>query len=292
VEAQYSLWQPRPRYALNKSDRDKALARLEQGIKTGDVIKLRSNGNGDVFVLGVRHVSQVEQCKDIESLLGNLCPDTVAVELDLSRCGRDLTRFGMEIQQGREYDVRVHDPWPLGFTEFHAAINGAADSGAKLWLIDREDSWHRYIVGAENREFGLQFLHNIYKGIFTDVHDWDPSWFPLWTKHMMEEREANMTLALRNIPGRTVVAVVGKGHLSGISNNWSKPQSELLEKLPKTPPPRAHDVRDHMNRRRFVMACMCLPLLAAGGLTFHAGWSVIARLLPKPRAGPPPARFW
>lgn len=48
------------------------------------------------------------------------------------------------------------------------------------------------------------------------------SHFPGILQPLVRERDAYLAYALLHVPGDVVVAVIGKGHVEGIVNNWGK----------------------------------------------------------------------
>jgi len=238
----------------------------------------------EYVVLGTAHVSR-SSMEAVEALLASEHFDAVAVELCDSRAQgiRDPEAFKQMdlfqvIRQGKAgmvaaslvlstFQKRLADQYGIEpGAEMKAAMDGAAQRGLPLWLIDREvgttlkRAWHS--VGFWQR-FGL--LGGLLASVFqreeieeseieklkqgdlmeSAFSEFAESSAPLF-RSLISERDAFMTARLREEAARTssveprrVLVVIGAGHLKGLCEllrtQSEDPAAEVAE-LAKTPP--------------------------------------------------------
>jgi len=180
-----------------------------------------------VYLLGTRHDS-ADSYELVELLINQLKPDAVAVENDHIRfpalskeiMGERKQYDGLRIQFGAQGSDKPE------FTRAHVVVNGLEDSTTSFWLIDHPTPVMNYF----NK---ISWSESIFGSLpsFLYPRSWKKVLLPALNESM-DQRNANMTLALRNIPGPIVVGMVGQAHLKGIDDMWRQPAEKLIEQLP------------------------------------------------------------
>jgi pheromone shutdown-related protein TraB len=140
--------------------------------------------------------------------------------------------------------------------EFKAAFLEARNVGARVILGDRPvevtlkrtwaalSTWERikFVVhllmasGLDITEEEIEKLRNLDQDILTHMLLQLQTEFPSLSRTLVLERDLFMTAQLRRIQGTKVVAVVGKGHIKGIVENWENESIDLkqLMTIPKS----------------------------------------------------------
>jgi pheromone shutdown-related protein TraB len=183
--------------------------------------------------------------------------------------------------------------------EMKAAIEGAAERGLPLLLIDRDlgitlrrasgrlSWWQRYGFGVglfasllSREEIGEEEIERLKEGdllteTFRELAESSPALFDT----LIDERDRYMSARLRQgnagHPGRKVLAVVGAGHLAGLSRNLAEsrtaPEAEVtaLEVLP--PPSRL------LRALPWIILVLVLAGFAVGFMRSpELGWRLVA----------------
>lgn len=227
----------------------------------------------EIFLVGTAHVSQ-RSVEDVRAAIEAVRPDTVCVELDESRY-RNLvdsdrwkrTDIIRVIRRGQAplllsslimtaFQKRIGAK--LGIrpgAELLEAVKSAEAIGAEVVLADRDiqttlrRTWRNLGLGGR-----LRLLLYLTASIFvdediseetieqlkeeaqlTDVLQMMAREFPSLKVPLIDERDRYLAEMIRTAPGRTIVAVVGAGHVPGILKSIEHPQE--LGPLSTTPPP-------------------------------------------------------
>ncbi|XP_038975786.1 traB domain-containing protein isoform X2 [Phoenix dactylifera] len=225
---------------------------LEELSKGVVVLKCETSAEGgtcDVYLVGTAHVSQ-ESCKEVQAVISYLKPQVVFLELCSNRVAI-LTPQNLKVPTVSEmidmwkkkkmntfgilyswFLAKVADKLEVfPGSEFRVAFEEAMSYGAKVILGDRPvhitlrrtwgkmPLWHR-----------IKFLHYIlFQAIFLpspeDLNKMMSKAFPTLMETLLHERDMYMSSTLLKVAREhsSVVAVVGKGHLSGIKQHWKQP---------------------------------------------------------------------
>ncbi len=228
----------------------------------------------EVFLVGTAHVSP-QSVVDTEETIEAVGPDTVCVELCEARyrnledqeSWRKLDIFQV-LREGKaalllssflmhSFQRRIAQRFGIEpGAEMRAAIAQARERGARLELIDRDIQislkrtwsslgfWQRVqvmaqlagsvFVGDDLDEEDIEKLRE--GGNLTDLMSALANALPAVKGALIDERDAYMAEKLRRLAGPRTVAVVGAGHLPGISGaTGSTCDLEELERLPQPP---------------------------------------------------------
>jgi len=260
-----------------------------------------------LYLVGTAHVSQ-RSVDDVGRVIRDLTPDTVCVELDATRHQalvdpkrwRNLDIFEV-IRERRvlfllsslvltSYQRRLGEK--LGVrpgAEMLAAIDEAARVGARLLLVDRDiqatlkRTWAALSVwdcvqligtlvgslfaGGEITEEQVEALKD--RDTISELVREFAEVMPRLQRPLIDERDRFLMSAVREAPGKCVVAVVGAGHVSGMVAYLNTPvDRDALSQIPPTG-----------WRRR--AASWLLPLLGLAALYhgYSAGWAELRRML-------------
>jgi pheromone shutdown-related protein TraB len=260
----------------------------------------------DLYLVGTAHVSQ-RSVADVGRVIRDLTPDTVCVELDAARHQalvdpkrwRNLDIFDV-IRERRvlftlsslvltSYQRRLGEK--LGVrpgAEMLAAIDEAARVGARLLLVDRDiqatlkRTWSALslwdcvqligtligslFAGGEITEEQVEALKD--RDTISELVREFAEVMPRLQRPLIDERDRFLMSAIREAPGKCVVAVVGAGHVGGMVGYLHTPVDR--DALSQIPPP-------SWLRR---VASWVLPLLGLGALVsallsstaWSAGW--------------------
>ena len=236
------------------------------------VTHLRYEGR-DLYLVGTAHVSQ-RSVDDVGQVIHALSPDTVCVELDATRHQalvdpkrwRNLDIFSV-IRERRmlfllsslvltSYQRRLGEK--LGVrpgAEMLAAIDHAARVGARLELVDRDiratlqRTWAALsfwdcvqLVGtligslfarAEITEEQVEALKD--RDTISELVREFAEVMPRLQRPLIDERDRFLMSAVREAPGKIVVAVVGAGHVEGMVRYLNTPVDRA--ELSQIPPP-------------------------------------------------------
>ena len=240
--------------------------------EVGNVTHLERDGRS-IYILGTAHVSQ-KSVEEVQRVVSELKPDTVCVELDPMRYEaltdedrwRKLDIFQV-IKQKKilflianlvlsAYQRRMGEA--LGVkpgAELLAAVDSAKEVGAELVLADRDIQATLKRTWA-NLSFWNKFrlLSSMFGGFFEaneitedkieELKDRDnisemmqefAEEMPQVQVPLIDERDRYLISAVRDAPGKSVVAVVGAGHVEGMVNHFDTEVDR--EELAKIPPP-------------------------------------------------------
>ena len=228
----------------------------------------------EVFLVGTAHVSP-QSVRDTKEAIETLEPDTVCVELCEARyqnlenqdSWRKLDIFQV-LREGKaalllssflmhSFQRRIAQRFGIEpGAEMREAIARARERGARLELIDRDIQislkrtwsslgfWQRTkvmtqlvgsaFVGDDLKEEDIEKLKDT--GNLTDLMSALAEALPSVKDTLIDERDAYMAEKLRQSAGPRTVAVVGAGHLPGITGLAdSKCDLEELETVPEPP---------------------------------------------------------
>lgn len=228
----------------------------------------------EVFLVGTAHVSP-QSVRDTNETIEAIEPDTVCVELCEARyqnlenqeSWRKLDIFQV-LREGKaalllssflmhSFQRRIAQRFGIEpGAEMRAAIAQAKDRGARLELIDRDIQislkrtwaslgfWQRakvmtqltgsIFVGDDLKEEDIEKLRD--SANLTDLMSALAEALPSVKGALIDERDAYMAEKLRQSAGPRTVAVVGAGHLPGISGLAdSSCDLEELEQVPDPP---------------------------------------------------------
>ena len=240
-------------------------------LDNNDIHRIEYDGK-EVIILGTAHVSQ-KSVDLVRETIKEEKPDTVCIELCDSRFqaltqkqkwqDTDLLKVLKEkkaplllanfmlasIQKkiGKKLGIKPGE-------EMAQAIRSAKETGAKIHLADREirttlarawraiTFWEKFklmgqfiasMVGADEiSEEEVEELKNkdMLEALLSEIGESQPQ----LKKILIDERDQYLTEKIRNAPGQKIVAVVGAGHVPGITQGWeSKIDIEELEKKPE-----------------------------------------------------------
>ena len=228
----------------------------------------------EVFLVGTAHVSP-QSVRDTKEAIETLEPDTVCVELCEARyqnlenqdSWRKLDIFQV-LREGKaalllssflmhSFQRRIAQRFGIEpGAEMREAIARARERGARLELIDRDIQislkrtwsslgfWQRTkvmtqlvgsaFVGDDLKEEDIEKLKDT--GNLTDLMSALAEALPSVKSTLIDERDAYMAEKLRQSAGPRTVAVVGAGHLPGITG-LADAECDLaeLERVPKPP---------------------------------------------------------
>jgi len=227
----------------------------------------------DLYLVGTAHVSQ-RSVDDVGRVIRDLTPDTVCVELDATRHQalvdpkrwRNLDIFDV-IRERRvlfslsslvltSYQRRLGEK--LGVrpgAEMLAAIDQAARVGARLLLVDRDiqatlkRTWAALSVWDCVQLIGTLVGSLFATGEITEeqveaLKDRDTigelvrefaEVMPRLQRPLIDERDRFLMSAIREAPGKCIVAVVGAGHVGGMVGYLHTPVDR--DALSQIPPP-------------------------------------------------------
>ncbi|TQD90196.1 hypothetical protein C1H46_024224 [Malus baccata] len=190
----------------------------------------------DVHLVGTAHVS-VESCREVEAVISYLKPEVVFLELCSSRVAA-LTPQNLKVSSRLEV---------FPGAEFRVAYEEAMKYGGRVILGDRPVQitlrrtwakmplWHK-IKLLYSLLFQAVFLPSpdALNSMLKEMDDVDmltlviqemSKEYPTLMETLVHERDQYMSSTLLRIASehRSVVAVVGKGHLQGIKKHWQQP---------------------------------------------------------------------
>lgn len=245
---------------------------LAEVLKSKNVTHLESEGR-DLYIVGTAHVSP-KSVEEVKRVIDAVKPDTVCVELDEMRHESlvDDTRWRkldifQVIRQKKvlyllasivlgAYQRRMGEQMGVKpGSELLAAVEKAEEVGAELVLADRHiqatlkrtwanlSFWNKgkvlsAMMGAfygagEITEEQLEELKD--RDTITEMMQEFARVMPQVQKPLIDERDQYLMTSVERAPGKTIVAVVGAGHVQGMINYTGKPAD--LEALAVIPPP-------------------------------------------------------
>jgi pheromone shutdown-related protein TraB len=236
----------------------------------GNVARVQHGGK-DILLVGTAHVSQ-KSVEEVKRIILETRPDTVCVELDKGRYEslvdpkrfRNLNLFQV-IKQRRvlyllanlalsAYQKRIGDK--IGVrpgAELLAAVESCKAVNAELVLADRDiqatlkrtwssvSLWNRLrlatsllaapFAAEDISEAQIERLkeRDTISDMLTELSELVPG----LKEPLIDERDQYLASSIDSAPGRSIVAVVGAGHVQGILNNLGKKVDRAsLEQLP------------------------------------------------------------
>lgn len=226
-----------------------------------------------IYLVGTAHVSR-QSVDDVRATLASVAPDTVCVELCQARL-ESLTRAEAwrnlnvlrVLREGKAHlllssllmaSFQRRIAAQLGVepgAEMLAAIEGARAGGAELVLADRAIDVTLKRAGARLGFWKkLTVFSQLLAGLFvseqidaeeieklkeserlTDALATLARELPAAKETLIDERDTYLAERIREAPGRRVVAVVGAGHVAGITRKIHTPAD--LATLDEVPPP-------------------------------------------------------
>ncbi len=248
-------------------DRDESPERFSD-----NVVHLRHEGR-DIYIVGTAHISK-KSVDEVREVIRALEPDTVCVELDEMRLSSltDATRwqkldifqvikekkvlFLMTSLVLSAYQRRLGDA--LGVkpgAEMLAAVEEAEKIDAELVLADRDiqatlkrtwrslSFWNKskvigslvgsFFAAGEISEEQIEELKD--RDAISDMMKEFAKQLPQVQRPLIDERDKYLIASIREAPGKTIVAVVGAGHVDGMVGYIDAEVDR--EELSKIPPP-------------------------------------------------------
>lgn len=224
-----------------------------------------------ITILGTAHVSK-ESAQLVSSVIRAAKPDTVCVELCLSRYQslrhRDRWQETDIVQVIKEkkaflllsnlllasFQKRIAEKLDIQpGAEMMAAVESAEAVGATVHLVDRDI---RTTLSRTWRALGLRQKLKLFFQLLLSFGDVDEieaadverlkqedvlqavlsdvgQSMPELKKILIDERDQYLAEKIRSAPGRSIVAVVGAGHVPGIKRYWEKPvDTRALDQMP------------------------------------------------------------
>jgi len=229
-------------------------------------------GDKDVYLVGTAHLSK-ESVDDVRTTVEQTHPESVCVELCKAR-HQAMTQADnwskMDVFKVLRQKKAVFLLAQLIMTSFYRrlgeklgvqpgaemleGIRLAEQTGAELVLADRDIEitlkrvwgylgfWNKLKLMMQlmlgiftHEEIDAEMIENIKKKDQLEaVMEEFAGKFPEIKKRLIDERDTYLSQKIRTAPGRTVVAVVGAGHINGIKKQIGEehPLAELME-LPR-----------------------------------------------------------
>lgn len=236
------------------------------------VRKITTAGGKNVFIIGTAHVSK-KSVVDVRETVEKVNPDSICVELCEARykslIKRDLWK-NMDIfkvvkekkavfllaqlimssfyrKLGEQLDVKPG-------AEMIEGVNLAKERGKKLVLADRNveitlkrvwgylNFWNKLKMTAQllaslfiTEKIDEKLVEDLKnKDQLENILDMFAKAFPEVKSRLIDERDIYLSQKIKEAPGKTIVAVVGAGHVPGIVEHIDK--KEPLEPLMEIPP--------------------------------------------------------
>lgn len=230
-------------------------------------------GDKTVFLAGTAHVSR-KSAEFVSALITEKRPDTVCVELCQPRYNsirnknrwREMDLFKVVKEKKAflllanlllaSFQKKIADKFGIKPGEdMITAIMAAENTGAQIHLADREiritlarvwraiGLWSKIkmmfqllvsIVGADDiTEEDIERLkqEDVLQVMLSEL----ASSYPVLRKILVDERDRYLAHQIKNAPGKTIVAIVGAGHVAGIKQYWNT--DDDITELDTVPPP-------------------------------------------------------
>ncbi|TAL17444.1 TraB/GumN family protein [bacterium] len=243
--------------------------------KKSGVTRLELPGGRVVHLVGTAHVSK-ESVEEVRRTVEELKPDTVCVELDEQRLNTlknprmwETLNLGAAIRQGKgpfllanlalsvfQRKMGLKTGVKPG-AELLEAVNAAEDNGAKVALVDRNirttllrvwrttGFWKKNMListiavsAFEDVEVDEEALAKLReRDALTAMMEELSEFLPSVKATLIDERDKYMAAKIKGSEGQNIVAVVGAGHIPGISRLIYEdiPDAEVA-KLDEIPP--------------------------------------------------------
>ncbi len=226
----------------------------------------------DVYLVGTAHISK-DSVEDVRTTIEQVRPDAICVELCKAR-HQAITQADswqkMDIVKVIRQKKAIFLLAQLIMSSFYRrlgerlgvqpgaemieGIRAAEETGAQLVLADRDieitlkrvwghlSLWSKLKL-AMQLMMGILFHEEIDATMIEQLKKQDQleavmaefaGRFPEIKRRLIDERDTYLAEKIRTAPGRTVVAVVGAGHVEGIKSQIHQPHS--LDELMKLPP--------------------------------------------------------
>ena len=232
-----------------------------------------SDGDRRIILVGTAHVSRAS-ADLVERIIRQYQPDTVAVELcqprfeSLKEQSRwQQTNISEVIRSGRTYVLltqlllmsfqkRLADQFDVTpGEEMHRAISVAEELGYELDVIDRDikitlkRAWSSASI-VSIAKLGVSLIASLFtteeisEDVIEELKQGDAllavmsefgAFLPGVKSVLIDERDKYMAEKLRRGSGKTVVAIVGAGHVPGMKNQYGA--DIKLAELEEMPPP-------------------------------------------------------
>ena len=239
---------------------------------TSDNVTLLESDSRKIYIVGTAHISE-DSVNEVNSVIEQIKPDTVAVELCESRYKaltdenrwKNLDIFKV-IKEGKmlfllanlaigAYQRRLGQK--LGVkpgAEMLAGVKKAEEVGAELALIDRDihvtlkrtwanvGFWRRIqLMGAiteglvSKAEVNAEDIEKLKeKTELSEMMSQFAEVLPEVQQPLIDERDKYLMSGIQAAPGDTIVAVVGAGHVEGMTRYFNQPiNREELEVIPE-----------------------------------------------------------
>lgn len=234
-------------------------------------VTILEDGDRTIYIIGTAHISQ-KSVEEVQEVIEAVKPDTVCVELCETRfraitdenVWKKLDIFEV-IRQGKMLFLLAHLALSsfqrkmgeqLGVkpgAELMAAVEKAKEQGAELVLADRDvqitlkRTWGNLSFFDKLQVFsGLlastfsqqeiteEDLEKIKeKGQLSEMMKEFAEAFPSIKEPLIDERDSYLISSIQDAPGKTIVAVVGAGHVEGMVKKFgSEIDKEALNVLP------------------------------------------------------------
>lgn len=241
------------------------------------VAELKSRYSGaEVIVIGTVHISQ-QSADFVRQVIDKIHPDVVIVELCRNRKAIMTPAFHETRKQElttKDYIQIIKTQGQMGLAsvllsayiqtmaeklgakiggEFLAAAQGAEAVKANLYFGDRDvritvarcmaslTAWDKMKILVEMIYEGLfldkETIESELRRIMANTEEEIAKVFPRLKIPLLVERDQYLAHTIRSVPGRTVVAVVGAGHVEGIRTFWNEQidVAQLVTIPPKKP---------------------------------------------------------
>jgi pheromone shutdown-related protein TraB len=275
-----------------------------------------SLGMRDVFLVGTAHVSD-ESVRLVRDTIEKEMPDVVAVELCEQRHqslmdGKkwDETEITEVIKTGRthlfliqlllaNFQRRIGDT--VGVkpgAEMKKAVDIAREKGIRVELVDRnvkvtlKRAFDRMSLSEKSRmlydfisgmleggEINKEVIEKLKKkDLLTEMLEEMSREMPSVKKVLIDERDEYIAHKISMIKGKRIVAVVGAGHVDGITKNLKKETGDIGRKIKKL-----EETREKKSMLKYagwgVIAAIVL-LVSAGFLTHGVSftWELVLKL--------------
>ena len=239
----------------------------------GDNVTILENGDKKFYIIGTAHISQ-KSVEEVAHVIEEVRPDTVCVELCETRYKtitddshwRKLNIIEV-IKQGKAlmlmaslalsaFQRKLGEK--LGVkpgAELRMGVTKAEEVGAELVLADRDiqvtlkrtwanlSFWKKMMVmggltesvfvSEELSEEELEKMKE--RDHLSDMMSEFAKAMPDVKEPLIDERDQYLMNKIQNAPGKSIVAVVGAGHVAGMKQHFGKEVD--MERISKIPPP-------------------------------------------------------
>ncbi|RYR21772.1 hypothetical protein Ahy_B03g067091 isoform A [Arachis hypogaea] len=226
------------------------------------VLSCESSAEGgvcDVYLVGTAHVSE-ESSREVQAIVSLLQPEVVFLELCSSRVAV-LTLQNLKVPTMAEMVALIkkkHNMFEIASklevfpgSEFRVAYEEAMKYGGRITVRrtwSKMPLWHKtkflysllfqavFLPSSDDLNKMLKQMND--SDVLTLVIQEMSKQFPTLMETLVHERDQYMSSTLLKVASenRSVVAVVGKGHLQGIKKHWKQPV--MMRDLMTVPSPK------------------------------------------------------